>query len=49
MKVLPPSLENPNPVTCALGDGQAEKSPVASFQASTTYRPDAAIEVSCWP
>jgi hypothetical protein len=46
VKVLPPSLEKPSPVPCALADGQPEKNEVASFHASTTYRPDAAIEVS---
>jgi hypothetical protein len=49
VKVLPPSLEKPSPVPCALGDGQPENSEVASFHASTTYLPEAAIEVSACP
>src|ERR1022692_322314 len=51
VKVLPPLLEKPNPLSSSLlpGEGQGAKNPVESFQPSTTYFPAAAIEVSDWP
>jgi hypothetical protein len=30
-------------------DGQGDAKPVASFHASTTYLPDAAVDTSDWP
>jgi len=43
--------ENPKPVpsSFAIGDGHVEANEVASFHASTTYGPDAAIDVSDCP
>src|SRR5215813_12604281 len=48
---FPPLVENPNPVpsSFAIGDGHGEANEVASFQASTTYGPAAAIDVSDCP
>src|SRR5215469_14526663 len=51
VKVFPPLVENPNPVNSSfdIGDGHAERNPVESFHASTTYGPAAAIDVSDCP
>src|SRR5256884_4054206 len=50
-KVFPPSAENPKPVSSSLlaGAPHADRKPVASFQASTTYGPAAAMDVSDCP
>src|SRR5262245_53328263 len=51
VKDFPPLAEKPNPVpsSFAIGDGHGEANEVASFQASTTYGPEAAMDVSDCP
>src|SRR6266566_5196810 len=51
VKVFPPSVEKPKPVSSSLfiGEPQGAKNPVPSFHASTTYGPAEAIEVSDCP
>src|SRR5919201_5805209 len=53
VNVLPPSEEKPTPVSSSLyitaGPHPPSRKPVASFHASTTYGPLAAIDSSDWP